>query len=77
MAKKYITATVLPKISEEDRYKGLKFKVGDRLKAKFFVGHRHKPFIRECTFLENIDNKFLLVSLGNYKECITVMDIVC
>lgn len=77
MGKKYTTATVLPKINEEDKYKTLKFKVGDKLKAKFFIGHYHKPFIRECVFLENIDNKFLLVSLGNYKECITVRDIVC
>lgn len=75
--KKYTTSVKVPEITEEDRYKGLKFKVEDRLKAKFFVGHQHKPFIRKCTFLENIDNKFLLVSLGNYKECITVRDIVC
>lgn len=77
MKRKNIYIAPLPKISEEDRYKALKFRVGDRLKAKFFVGHYHKPFIRECVFLENIDNKFLLVSLGNYKECITVRDIVC
>lgn len=75
--KKYTTSVKVLEITEEDKYKALKFRVGDRLKAKFFVGHYHKPFIRECVFLENIDNKFLLVSLGNYKECITVRDIVC
>lgn len=72
-----INAVPLPKITEEDKYKDLKFKAGDKLKAKFFIGHHHKPFIKECTFLENINNKFLLVSLGSYKECITVRDIVC
>lgn len=75
--KKYTTSVKVPEITEEDKYKALKFRVGDKLTAKFFVGNYHKPFIRECTFLENINNKFLLVSLGDYKECITVRDIVC
>lgn len=78
--RKYTCNTPLQKMSEvteEDRYKALKFRVGDKITAKFFIGNYHKPFIRECTFLKNMDNKFLLVSLGNYKECITVRDIVC
>ena len=36
-----INAVPLPKITEEDKYKALKFKAGDKLKAKFFIGHHH------------------------------------
>lgn len=75
MKRKYMYIAPLPKISEEDRYKLLDFKVGDKLMAKFFEGTARKKKVKECTFLENIDNKFLLVSLGNYKECITVRDL--
>ena len=75
MGKKYTTATIFPMISEKDKYKLLSFKTGDKLMAKFFEGTARKPKIKECTFLENIDNKFLLVSLGRYKECITVRDL--
>lgn len=75
MKRKYMYIAPLSKVSEEDRYKLLEFKTGDKLKAKFFEGTARKKKIRECTFLEKINNKFLLVSLGAYKECITIHDL--
>lgn len=75
MKRKYTYNVPLPDKSEEEKYKLLKYKKGDKLKAKFFESNAHKPKIKECTFLEKINNKFLLVSLGAYKECITIHDL--
>lgn len=60
----------------QDNLKVLRLKKGDKLMARVFEGNAHKPRVRECIFLENINNKFLLVSLGAYKECIKFGDVI-